>query len=1115
MKKTGLRFIFLLLTILILPVAAFSQDADSQSEPEITIITINNARQTSYKKAEDTGNDTIVLEGSVSLSVQKGNATDDILADKVVYDRKTEMLYAEGNVEIIMKGDGSGGDKALAESVLLNTSTLEGVFDGGRIIQTQSDTVNLPSGSTLIVFSEIFGKGNDSVITFKNSSLTFCDEEDPHWRIDATRTWLLPGGEFAFFNALLYVGVVPVMYFPAFYYPKDELIFNPVFNYRKREGYSIQTTTYLLGRKPLDKSTVSSSDKDSSSMESLKAVYNFIRPNTLKEQEREGLILHNLDEDYRGDTSHYVKVMADWYSNLGFMTGIDGKLNPFEPYITKLDFNTYLGFSNTVFKNSSEGSFRPYSSSGKQYKDSSSFLGVKMPFRYGATFQIQVSKPVRVSLSLPIYSDPYFSYDFLTNRRETMDWISYLLDNSQMTDKDPTITEISSYVWDLDMAYSPSLPSFLNPYISSLSFSAKSSINISSKSTVFSYLQNGQVITTYNTQEYESEWTSYTPGRRFYYPSLVTPIAASVTMSGTLFQWPPEKKSSSKKVDYLITLNKPDELKTDKQLEEERLRKEREEAEKEEEKTEKDSKKKKTEEEPEEEEDEPEDENEFKFTLPDLAFTAKKETIKDSIEYKLGYSVGYNITDQMAYSSSHLHTSDDFKWDEVRSNMYIIKVPVALDSKVNYGGNFFSIENRFTTTPIFQEHTYISTDPLSGYTESEIQNLRLADYKAENRDIINTNSVIFKPFLYFPIISESSLTWNSSIKLYRREFTGTADNPSWTDKNVDWEDEDCITVNSLSAEMKAIELDGKFSQALRLEAVMPPLLKKYTASLSLAFPYVNFSLSTGFEEKSKDAVDENDKWKKSPLNQSLSVSLFKSKISLSETFTYNMQDSNPESLKFSAGGFGVQLAYTMSYVQGYDFNDGWIIRKDKEFLPYSFSFSYTSPSKTFYKWFNRITVTPGLSTTIVADLLRPTNSYFVFSPSLKFKINEFLDITFSATSRNSVLYWYFHNNAGDLYSEWGGFPGNIIKDLIDSFRFDNNALREKSGFKLKSLNMTISHDLHDWQFNMTMKIEPRLITENGKKIYDFKPYITVGVVWNPVESIKTSIIDEYGEWRLE
>ena len=63
--------------------------------------------------------------------------------------------------------------------------------------------------------------------------------------------------------------------------------------------------------------------------------------------------------------------------------------------------------------------------------------------------------------------------------------------------------------------------------------------------------------------------------------------------------------------------------------------------------------------------------------------------------------------------------------------------------------------------------------------------------------------------------------------------------------------------------------------------------------------------------------------------------------------------------------------------------------------------------------------------------------------------------------------------------------------------------------------MTLSHDLHDWSFNMTFKIEPRLITENGNRRYDFNPYISVGIVWNPMESIKTKIIDEYGEWRLE
>ena len=242
-----------LLISLIFSVFSFVFAGDSEGgdgDVEITTITINNARETNYKKDEETGNDVILLEGAVKLSVEKGGTVSDIQADKITYDRATEMLFAEGNVEIETKGEGaSGGERTTANSLLLNTSTLEGIFDGGRVVQTQSDALNLPSGSTLIVFSDAFGKGSDNVIAFKNSSLTFCEDENPHWHIDATRTWLLPGGEFAFFNALLYVGPVPVLYLPAFYYPKDELIFNPVFSYKKRRGYSVQTTTYLHGRK--------------------------------------------------------------------------------------------------------------------------------------------------------------------------------------------------------------------------------------------------------------------------------------------------------------------------------------------------------------------------------------------------------------------------------------------------------------------------------------------------------------------------------------------------------------------------------------------------------------------------------------------------------------------------------------------------------------------------------------------------------------------------------------------------------------------------------------------------------------------------------------------------
>ncbi len=1005
------RFFCLAVIFLLFAFSVIAQDGNSTKEPEVTVITINNARQSAYKKNEETGNDCIELEGNVSLTVQKGKSTNEIKADKIVYDRKTEMLYADGNVEILMKSGSSGNDSATASSLIMNTSTLEGIFDNGRIVQKQSDALNLPSGSTLIVFSEIFGKGNENVITFKNSSLTFCDEDPPHWHIDATRTWLLPGGEFAFFNALLYVGVVPVLYFPAFYYPKDELIINPVFNYSKRSGYSVQTTTYLWGRKPLKETNTTTTNsttnqKDSTSAESLKAVYNFVRPSSLKEQVREGLVLHNLDDDFKGDSSHYVKIMADWYSNLGYMTGVDGIINPLPNYISKLNFNTYLGFSNTVFKgNGSTLEYYPYSATGITYRDESSFLGLKLPFRYAGNFEFQLSRPVQFSLSFPVYSDPFFYNDFLIDRHETMDWISYLLDSanrasdSKNTETTTTVREVSSFEWKAYTSYSPSIPSFMKPYLSSVSLSMTNSVTINSKNTVFEYTdENGKKKYTFDENNYESEWRLYTPMRRFYYPSLVTPVNTNISTSGTIFSWPLEKHSTTKNPSFVIALNKPDELKTEKQLEQEE--KERLEAEKTEE--EKAAEKKAEAEAAEKAASEEKDSEQlFDYYLPELDYTAAKDSVNDGISYKLNYNLGMNLTTQMSYADSNLHTSDDFDWNNVRSSMYNLKLPLSLSSLFNYGGSFFSVENRLAFSPVFQKHPFISEDKEYGYSVYDIKKIQLSDIKSESRDVTNTNSVTLRPLVYYPVFSETNIAWNSSIRMYRRKYIGDADTPDWEEHYADWTDEESITVNSLSTDIRAKEYNNKFTQALRLEMIMPPLRKKYTTTLTLGVPYVSASVSTGFEEirekeyKNFSEADKekykDQKWKKSPVNQSLSVSLFDSKLKLSENFTYNVEDDNPESLRISAGMFGAQLSYVQSYVLGYDFDkiEGWKIRKEKEFLPYSFSLSYSHTGKNRQTWFNRVAFSLGLNTSIVADLLRPTNSYFLFSPSVKFKVHEF------------------------------------------------------------------------------------------------------------------------------
>ncbi len=1103
-------------------------------EASVTTIKIINARQTSYKKAEDTGNDTIILEGSVELSVTKDTTSSEIKADRITYDRKTEMLYAEGNVEIVTKSNGSGNDTTTASSLLLNTSTLEGIFDGGRVVQTQSDALNLPSGSTLVVFSDLFGKSDTNVIAFKNSSLTFCDDKNPHWKINATRTWLLPGGEFAFFNALLFVGVVPVMYFPAFYYPKDELIYNPVFSYRKREGYSIQNTLYLYGRKPLDSSSSSkstssttSTTETNSSTESLKALYNFMKPSSLKKQKLEGIVLHNLDENYDGNTTNYFKFMADSYSTLGFMLGGDAHFVPSTKYVTKIDFKTMLGWSHTIFKDSTSGDYLVYSpNTGIIYDDKSNFLGVDMPFRYGFNFGFELSKPFRFSLSLPVYSDPFFAYDF-EDRQETMDWISYFLSTQDKSEEEITITEVSSLTWNLTSSYSPTIPTVLTPYLSSFSINLTSSVNIASTAT--STFADGV----------ESEWKTATPQRKFYYPSQVTPVSINSSISGTIFQYPFKAKTSKTVKDVPKHFTKPDELKSDAQLEkelQEKLEQEQKEAEKEEEKK---------------EEIEEETEEEYKFVepqFPELEFTESTKTLANGIAYTLGYSIAPSFVNQLSYSSVPLKTSEDFDWENIRSSIITFKMPSTLNSNLTYGGNFFGLKNSLSYEPVIQKHPYIQVVDNSdvattgGYTEASKNTIVLSDYNAQVKTLTNTNTVSLYPFANTTMLSDTGVYWNTTLKLYRQKFIGDVDNPKYEDLKLDWDDSESVTVNSLNCVIGLNELDKKFKQTLTLTSVMPPQLKQYTASLNLVFPYVTNTVSMGIQQKSK----EDKTWKKNPLQQSLTVSIpifattpkfvenvseiwqkplnaffgyMNSTIKFTESLNYVLQEEDDvkkhfDSFKLSLSWKSISLSYVGSYTYGYDLqaNEGWKVRSEKEFLPYSFSFSYSPASKTYYKWSNRIQFAPSLSTSIVADLIRPTNSYLSFAPSVTFKINQFFNLTFSSTSKNSILYWYFHDG---LYDEWGGFPGNMFKDLLDSFRFDDDNSRRGSGFKLKSLNMTISHELHDWSFKMTCKIEPRLITENNKTQYDFSPYLTIGIVWNPMESMKTEIIDEYGKWSLK
>lgn len=1136
--KNGRKFIFSLL-IFFAAVSAFSQKSAS------SIIEIESAQSTQYKKDPETGDDIIIFSGAVSISVTKDSTKTVITADLVNYNRKTEMLYAYGNVSLKQTGsETAGGQDVTADSLLFNTGTLEGIFDNGRAVQTQSDAINLPSGSTLIVSSKIFGRDSSSTIAFKDAVLTFCDDENPHWKIKAKRIWLLPGGEFAFLGAVLSVGNIPILPLPAFYYPKDELIYNPVFGYNKKKGLYTLNTFYLIGRKPLDSGGSSGSDSNVSD-----SLFNFMRSTKLKEQEREGLVLHNLDEDYKETNSDYLKLLADYYANSGLMVGIEGSLKP-QKILNSIEGGIKIAFSNTVFEKN--GNYTSYSQSGKTYYEKSNFFGVKLPFRYGVNIKMSMSKPFNLTLALPIYSDPYFSYEF-GQRKESMDWIGFLMSSAEGTEEDESTSALSSFTWNLNGSYNVTLPKFLNPYISSLSISSFSSqVTFSTISNNFSQDDYPEI----SSNDF-NDWKRQTSLRSFYYPSQIIPFKINGRISGTLAQISSKNSNVKKGAELPGNLIVPHEFMP------------------EDKKNNSNNTTSSSEETP---------------VLPDSSFTlidvvTAKIASFEKLNYSLTYSASPELNTQLNYDSSKIKTPQSFDWGTLQSSYIQFKSPVSLKSSLSYRGSFLSLTDSFSFNPVFQQHP-----ELNGYEEKQSQkeSLLKADYNAQKLDLTNTNVLSIKPFIYSDRFKGTGLTWNTTIKMIQTEFLGDQedwlDNPEWRYR-MPWdfnepgdEADDWMTVHTLSGTLSSVK--DNYSQILTVSTKLPPQKEEYSGNLSFTFPNASLSfatslLNTAGNTSDDDSVTEtilapNGKkkiWELQPLQQSASIKLFAPKstnssstndsskktvnntLTITESLNYDwcwldntegktIDDWDFSGFKLVLSWRGLSLSYVMQNTYDYIFygtedykpdgyDEGWNIKKNEEdgsdlksFQPVSLSLSYATPSNTFRYWKNRISLAPSLSTGITLDLQRPTNSTFRFTPAVTFKINDFLDLTFSSDSKNSQIFKYFNDLSPKYRGIYGEHP-NFFVDLLNSFGFFYNGkffagddARKASAYKLQSLSMKVTHNLCDWNFAASVSVKPRSVTENGKRKYSFEPYITISVIWAPLPAMKTEIQDEYGEWKL-
>src|SRR5208283_870578 len=293
-------------------------------------VTVRSARESEYYTVPDVDEKYILLRGDVIIEVRdETNATLQVIkAATVTYNQTKKTVSAEGHVTYALTRGGKT-DTFTGQRLAFDLESSQAIFYDGRttrtITQGGKDIPYTFKGQT------ISRNQNDTVILDEGSFTSSEDADDPLYSVRASKVWVLGPGEWAIENAVLMVGRVPLLYLPGFFLPGDDFFFNPNLGYKNREGSFLQTTTYLIGRKPKQDSPFGFLQLN----ESGDAGYNL---------EYNGLFLRKIPVSTPiPDNGQTLKLMADAYSRLGFLVGLDGS---FAPLAT---FRTSVGLSRSIF----------------------------------------------------------------------------------------------------------------------------------------------------------------------------------------------------------------------------------------------------------------------------------------------------------------------------------------------------------------------------------------------------------------------------------------------------------------------------------------------------------------------------------------------------------------------------------------------------------------------------------------------------------------------------------------------------------------------------------------------------------------------------------------------
>ena len=1021
---------------------------ETKTSEERRSLEIKSAGESEYFTIEEIEEDYIILRGGVEVELRDKNVLHRIKAEKIILNQSADIITAQGGVEYFLEREDSS-EVFRGESLTFDIETWEGVFFHGGT-ETERE---FKGEKTLFHFrGETISRLENDTIILERGIITSCDlEKDSHYQIKAKKIWVLAPGEWAIQNAVLYIGRVPMLYFPFFFHPGDEFFFHPAIGYRDREGNFLQTTTYLIGKKERKESPFSflSLDQEDDKEYSRKIEGLFLRKQKSEAKARE-------------NENWFLKVMMDIYSRLGAMAGLHGD---FSPHIT---FKGGVARSRSLFlKNDLYTPYWPWPEGGSEYSsywNDSRLFGLEVPLRWGMETSWQMGEgKFTLSGLFEYYSDPYFASDFY-NRAENIDWSRML---GMDEEEESLISEKWNFTWELN-AKGDLAPD--NPLFSTVSLPYL-------KSKIFWQSRELQNIYTDPPSPLSAD-----PGRYFYYPVSMQVPSAEIHVAGKILEMS-SSKSSARVIAESATEN-------DQSLEI-------------------------GSEEPEKGYLMPDfqpaaglmvetlsEELADSLILEDLRLPGAKKDIyvqpeREDLSLVLSYDLrpGIIVENTFNSDSENWPSPEDVDY-ESRYITMVVNDTTALDYNLNLQEGLISLNQGLNYTGTYQTR-YLGTPE----TVDNWEDLVVGDYQQTRSDLATTMLVSFYPLMDTPDFQYSFLTYKLNWIFFStilNDGLSTYGNPVYYNRTGEWSKK---TVKEHSAQGRFEYRPQERAHTLTLSATqLPPLL----VSISGELIFYLWILKSRVNSVCSQSEINPDNWELQPLvvEETLEIN---EEVSISEELRFDLENNLLTKSISAVNLWNFNASFTAERLIPvvWDSDEGWEDQGGtEEFMASNIQLGYTSAAEPLFLWKNRIWLESNINTSWNMDLRRFTENSLDFTFKVDLFIYKFLEFSFYSVHANNYTHQYFPALTNKLGKDWI----NPITDLLDSFNFWNIKDREKSKFKLKSIALKAIHHLHDWDLSFIYEGKPILFTDpSGDQKYRWDNTFSIFLQWIAIPEMKSTV----------